>query len=492
MPLYSRRSFLKTSAAAGVGAALSARSWGQVPGANSAIRLAVIGCDFPHGRGQDPVKGFGQIKGVRVAAICDIDTANLESTSAALQKKGRPVQTHVDFRELLARSDIDAVSIATPNHWHSLIAILALQAGKDVYVEKPISHNVWEGRQVVNAAAKSSRVIQAGTQCRSGGIADGVAWVRAGNFGKILVSRGLCYKKRATIGLTEGPQPVPKTVNYDLWLGPAPMTALRRQRLHYDWHWIWATGNGDLGNQGIHQMDIARWFLGEPGLAPHTLSVGGRLGYVDDGETPNSQIVVHDYAAAPLVFEVRGLPAGSGASEMDKYPETNGASVGVIVHCEGGTVIVPSYTKALMYDRSGKLIKSFESSGSMPDVATSHMANFIDVVRSRKKSDLHGPIEEGHPSSALCHTGNISYRLGRMQATGELREKIKGNAAMNEAFGRMSEHLARNGVLLDKTPATLGMPLVMDPATERFPDNAEANALLTRNYRAPYVVPDLS
>jgi predicted dehydrogenase len=406
-------------------------------------------------------------------------------------------------RELLASPDIDAVTIATPNHLHSLQAVWAVQAGKDVYVEKPVSHNIWEGRQLVTAAAKYNRVVQCGTQIRSGaGLQEAVAWVRAGNLGKITASRGFCYKRRDSIGKTDGPQKIPETVNYDLWCGPAPKADLMRKRLHYDWHWVHVTGNGDVGNQGIHQMDVARWFLGESGLPRQTLSVGGRLGYVDDGNTPNTQVVVHDYPSAPLIFEVRGLPAKPSAAaeaggdddaagkkserkgSMDNY---RGVSVGNVIDCEGGSVVVPSYTAATAYDKAGKVVKEFKGSDR-------HMQNFIDVVRSRKTANQFGPIIEGHLSSALCHLGNISHVLGRGTAPDALREKIQGNRVLAEACGRMNEHLAINGVDLAKTPLTLGVPLTIVPGQEKFTGefSKDANKLLTRQYRAPYVVPDLS
>ncbi len=416
----------------------------------------------------------------------------LDRVAAEAHQAGDDFETFVDFRDMIGRSDIDAVSIATPNHLHTLLAIWALQAGKDVYIEKPVSHNVWEGRQLVRAAARYGRIIEPGTQCRSSdGIAAAVEWVRAGNLGRITAARGLCYKRRASIGKTTGPQPVPETVNYDLWLGPAPQAAPRRKRFHYDWHWFNAYGNGDLGNQGIHQMDIARWFLGEPALSPRVFSVGGRFGYDDDGETPNTQVVVHDYPGAPLIFEVRGLPAGpvvevpadpnAQPQPMDQY---HGASIGVVVHCEGGTVVVPSYTRAEAFTTDGEKILTWEG-------GRSHFANFIESVRARDPKHQRISIEEGHISSALCHTSMISQRLGHELGADRVREHIKGNAAMTEAFGRMSGHLAVHGIDLTRTRATLGLPLAMDPATERFSGaNAEeANRLLTRDYRAPFVVP---
>ena len=496
MKHLTRRSFLKTTALTAA-VTLSARSWGQVAGANGDVRVAVVGLN---GRGKNHLTSLRAIPGVRIVALCDADTAVLEKAAAALGGGGK---TYTDIRELLASPEIDAITVATPNHWHALMGIWDCQAGKDAYVEKPVSHNVWEGRQLVAAAQKYNRVIQAGVQIRSGeGMQEAVHWVRAGNLGKITAARGFCYKRRASIGRTSGPQPVPATANYDLWTGPAPLVPLRRARLHYDWHWINATGNGDVGNQGIHQMDVARWFLGEPGLPRHTLSIGGRLGYEDDGETPNTQVIIHDYAVAPLIFEVRGLPAkldtapakptgldpaeaaAAAAATMDKY---RGVSIGNVIDCEGGYVVTNTYFAAQAYDRDGRLLKEFKGKDG-------HMANFIDVVRSRRTADLRGPVGEGHVSSALCHLGNISHQLGHASPQGELREKIKGDAALAEAYGRMTEHLASNQVELGKTPLTLGTPLALDPAAERFTGAgaAAANAMLTREYRAPYTVPPLA
>ncbi len=253
-----------------------------------------------------------------------------------------------------------------------------------------------------------------------------------------------------------------------------------RKRLHYDWHWVWPTGNGDLGNQGIHQMDISRWILGEAELSPRVWSFGGRLGYVDDGTTPNTQVIFHDYPKAPLIFEVRGLPSGADSKDMDKY---RGASIGVVVDCEGGYMVVPDYAGATFYDKEGTEIKKFRGSSS-------HFANFVKTVRSRKREDQNAEILEGHISSALCHTGNISYRLGKTQSPEEIREAVKSNSDMAEALGRMEQHLAANNVDLRKTPAMLGVVLKMDPKKEIFIGNSMANKLLTREYRKPFVVPN--
>ena len=485
---HDRRTFLKHSALATASLSLwPARAKAQTGSANGDIRVAVVGFG---GRGKDHIKGFSELKGVRLVALCDVDKRVLEREAKICADAGKPVQSYTDIRKLLENKDVDLVSIATPNHWHALAAIWSMQAGKDVYVEKPVSHNVWEGLQIVLAARKYEKMCQTGTQSRSSreGIAKMVEWVKAGNLGKILVARGQCYKPRGSIGRTEGPQKVPDSIDYDLWCGPAPLDPPRRNNpqhgpIHYDWHWFWAYGCGDLGNQGIHQMDIARWFTGESALSPRVLSVGCRLGYVDDAETPNTQVVFHDYAKAPLIFEVRGLSEKTGSSSMDKFPAKNGGSVCVNIHCEGGLVHVPNYTGATAYDNDGKKIVEFKGSES-------HYENLIKAVRSHKVSDLHADILEGHLSSALCHTGNISYRLGRQKSPDEIREALKTDSAALEAVGRMQEHLAANGVDLNKTPAMLGAVLKMDPKTERFIGNNEANKLLTREYRKPFVVPE--
>jgi predicted dehydrogenase len=346
----------------------------------------------------------------------------------------------------------------------------------------------------VNAARKHNKIVQTGTQSRSSqAIKQAVEWVNAGNLGKITAARGLCYKPRVSIGKVSGPQPVPAGVDYDLWCGPAPMDPIRRKKFHYDWHWFWNYGCGDLGNQGIHQMDIARWFLGVNELSPRVLSFGGRFGYDDDGETANTQVIWHDYAKAPLIFEVRGLPRGKeviknngwGANDMDKFPKQHGGSVAVIIHCEGGHVLVPNYTSATAYDKDGMEVKKWSG-------ADGHYDNFIKAVHSRKYADLNADILEGHLSSALCHTGNISYRLGKKASPDEIQAALKKTPLLGEAFDRMTEHLKLNEVDLAKTKAGLGVPLTMDPKSERFAGNDKANAMLTREYRKPYVVPEIS
>lgn len=510
-----RRSFLTRTALAGAALSLPARVYAAAEGANSAIRVGVVGFN---GRGQAHISGYLGQKGVRITAMCDVDSKVLDKGTEQLKNKSLQVEAYQDIRKMLESKELDAVSIATPNHWHSLAAIWAIQAGKDVYVEKPVSHNVWEGRQLVKCAEIHNKIVQMGVQSRSAvGIADAIEWLKAEPLGKLQYVRGLCYKRRASIGKVTQETPFPENIDKDLWFGPAPVKPLMRAKLHYDWHWIWDTGNGDLGNQGIHQMDIARRFTDEMELSPAVFAVGGRLGYVDDGETPNSMFIVHDYKKAPLIFEVRGLPSKpaemeigpdgkekKGAEKMDNY---RGAGVGVIVQYENGHVVVPDYNNAIAYDKDGTVVKKFgnppipkdavvaESAAekkkeSKEDERENHFANFIKAVGSRKTSDLHGKIIDGHISSALCHTGNISYLLGKKQAPDAIREKIKGNKEAMDSLERLATHLAANKVDINVDQLTLGEFLKMDPTTEKFIGNPAADKLLTREYRAPYVVPE--
>jgi len=487
-----RRYFLKGSAAASATMLFTAQSYSQVVGANDAIRVAVVGFG---GRGGDHISGMLEQKGVRLVALCDADYEVLEKgkkrlTEESKDKDGKvippklqKIDTYQDVRRLLEDKNIDAITTATPNHWHSLLVVWACQAGKDVYVEKPVSHNVWEGRKAVEAARKYNRIVQTGTQCRSSpGLIEAIKWLREGNLGKIKLVRGTCYKPRGSIGKVDAPQPIPQNINYDLWCGPAPMEPLKRKRLHYDWHWVWSTGNGDLGNQGIHQMDIARWMLGYNALSPRVLSIGGRLGYIDDGETANTQVIYHDYPEAPLFFEVRGLKT---APYKPLNADMRGIGVGVVAHCEGGYLVNPSYTECYAYDKDGKLIKEWKGGGD-------HYANWIKAIRSRNHKDLNADILEGHLSSALCHTGNISHRLGEQKSPNEILEAIKSDKEKVETYQRMVEHLRENKVDIDQTRLTLGVALTMDPATEKFTGTMAdaANKLATREYRKPYVVPE--
>lgn len=500
----SRRSFLKTTALGAAAVSVNASSWLRAAGANGDIRVAQIGF---RGQGSGHIGSLKGIKGVRIVALCDVDKDVLNKKPKGLDSD---VQTYTDIRKLLENKDIDAVSIAVPNHWHALATVWACQAGKDVYVEKPACHNIFEGRKMVEAARKYNRIVQCGTQCRSSvGIQDAVKYVQSGALGKIVLARGFCYKGRKSIGMVDGPQTVPESIDYDLWCGPAPKEPPRRNgkngTVHYDWHWFWAYGNGDYGNQGPHQVDIARWFLGENAIAPFSMAIGGRLGYKDSAETPNTMIVYHGYKI-PMLFEVRGLPVNKASQtaegkenwKMDNY---KGAGVGDVIDCENGYVVISSYTTATVFDKDGKEIKKFdgkkkkdEESVKTPTGLTAdsggHHGNWISAIRSRNIKDLKAEVLEGHLSAGLVHTGNISYRLGAQKNPNEIKEAMKDNKSLAEAFDRMAGHLDANGVDIAADKLQLGEPLKFNPETEHFVDNEKANAMLSRNYREPFVVPE--
>jgi predicted dehydrogenase len=489
MTKLTRRDFIKSSlaTAAGIGitTSLPTTVWSKVVGANDDIRVAVVGF---RSQGAGHIERFHDLQGVRVVALCDADKAILDREVKKFKDRNEKVDAYLDVRRLLDDKNIDAVVTATPNHWHSLLTIWACQAGKDVYVEKPVSHNIWEGRKMVEAARKYKRIVQTGTQKRSDeAMHEAFGYIRQGNLGKIVVARGFCYKPRKSIGKVNGPQPIPKSVDYDLWTGPAPLGPLMRENLHYDWHWVWATGNGDIGNQGIHEMDLCRWALGQTKLAPRVMSIGGRFGYDDDAETANTQIAILDYEPAPLIFEVRGLPRRRDDSAMDNY---KGVRIGIVIECEGG-YFAGGGGGGWAYDNDGNKIKQFKGDGG-----ARHHANFIEAVRSRKVSDLNADIIEGHISSALCHMGNISHRIGQLSSPDEIQEAIKAEPNAEETFERFREHLFANWVDISKTRAVLGPWLQMDTRKEKFVGDGRfgitrwANELLRRDYREPFVVPE--
>jgi len=469
-----RRDFVKMSAVAGASLTVP---FSRARGANGDIRVAVVGI---RSQGSNHINWFRAIPGVRVVALCDADKSFLEREQKKFAERGEKVDTYVDYRKLLEDKSIDAVITATPNHWHALVTVWACQAGKDVYVEKPVSHNIWEGRRMVEAARKYNRIVQSGTQRRSDtGLREAIEYVKQGNLGKITLVRGLVYVRRDSIGKVDGPQPVPESVDYNLWSGPAPMSPLTRKSLHYDWHWVWPTGDGDFGNNGIHYIDVCRWIVGQNELAPRVLSFGGRFGYIDDGVTPNTLVVFLDYKPVPILFEVRGLPRAKAESAMDDY---RGIRDGVVVHCENGYL-----AGGWAYDNSGKKIRQFQLTEG-----AGHHENFIQAVRSRKPSDLNAEVLEGHLSSALCHMGNISYRLGQTASRAEILDRIGDNRDVAETFERVQDHLLLNGADVKLTPRTLGRWLTMDPQAERFTGQfaEEANRLVRGTYREPFVVPE--
>lgn len=468
---------MKGSLAAGISLAMP---FSRARGANDDVRVAVVGI---RSQGSNHINWFSQIPAVRVVAICDADKEFLDREEKKFKDRSEKVDTYIDYRKLLEDKNIDAIITATPNHWHALVTVWACQAGKDVYVEKPVSYNIWEGRQMVKAARKYNRIVQAGTQRRSDeGLDEVFQYLKQESLGKIIIVRGIIYVRRDSIGKVDGPQPIPETIDYDLWCGPAPVSPLMRKSVHYDWHWVWPTGNGDFGNNGIHYIDVCRWILGKNELAPGVMSIGGRFGYIDDGETPNTQIVFLDYKPVPIIFEVRGLPRTKGDPAMDAYRDTR---AGLVVHCENGYLVWGDGGWA--YDNDGKRIRQFKGTGG-----SGHHANFIKAVRSRKVSDLNADILEGHLSSALCHMGNISYRLGKKTSPDEISERSKASKELTESFERFGQHLSANAVDLDQTPMILGPWLKMDAQSERFIGDfqQEANKLVSRDYRRPFAVPE--
>jgi predicted dehydrogenase len=474
MSRSTRRKFLKTSlAAAGLVTLAGTKSSGKVLGANEAVRVGIAGLN---GRGDSHLKELAKIPGVQITYLIDPDQTVLDRQVKQVQSlTGQTPKTIKDIRQALDDKELDVVTVATPNHWHSLITVWACDAGKDVYVEKPCSHNVHEGRIAVEMARKKNRVVQHGTQSRSDAAwAGAVEFVKSGKAGKLQVARGLVYKPRKSISFQK-PETPPSTLDFNLWLGPAPEQPYHKNLVHYNWHWFWDTGNGDIGNQGVHQMDIARWGIEGATLPKSVIGLGGRFGYVDQGQTANTQIAVFDYGDAQLIFEVRGLPT-------ENFPHTGGGSDNVF-HCEGGLV-----TRKGFLPKGSDKIEPIASAPLGP--GNGHFANFITAVRSRNQSELNADILEGHYSSALCHLANISYRLGEKVPFNPQANAFGDNKAAYETLARMEEHLTGNGLKLDGEQYLLGRQLAVDAQKEAFLGDEEANRMLTRQYRAPFVVPE--
>jgi predicted dehydrogenase len=440
-----RRDFLKKAASTTAGASAYAGITfltrpERVFGANDRVRVAVCGLK---GRGKDHVDAFLRVPNVEIAALCDVDASVLRGRRAEVP--GNP-RTFADVRRLLEDQSLDAISIAAPNHWHALMAIWACQAGKDVYVEKPCSHNAWEGRQLVRAAQKYRRIVQHGTQSRSArALREAIDHLHGGTFGEIYLARGLCFKWRDTIGRAPS-EPVPAGVDYDLWTGPAPLKPFTRNRFHYNWHWIWETGNGDLGNQGVHQVDTARWGLGVA-WPSRVSALGGHFMFDDDQETPNTLSCVFEFDQADgrrkmMEFEVRHWITNDEAGIRGGL--FNRHTIGNIFYGSNGYLAAGSEDAFSYQSWIGRDRKPGPRGRSRDD----HFANFIKCVRSRKSEELNAPIEEAHISCALVHLANASYRLGRA--------------------------------------------LRVDPDTEQVIGDDDANLLLSgadRGYRAPFVVP---
>lgn len=480
MAFQTRRQFLENSmlatAATVASGSLASQAHAKANRSpNETIRVAVLGVN---GRGRSHINGFSKLENCEIAAVCDPDetVGYTKGVENVLNQTGKKPTYYQDLRRVMDDDSIDIVSIATPNHWHSLAAIWAMQAGKHVYVEKPVSHNIQEGRVMVDVARKENRLCQAGTQIRSApGVIDGIKFMQEGGLGKLKVARALCYKRRNSIGKV-GSTPVPKGVDYDLWLGPTPLRSdVPRAKLHYDWHWQFEYGNGDLGNQGIHQMDVARWGIGSDLLADSVVSFGGRFGYKDDGTTPNTEMSIMEYGDQLLVFETRGLPT------KQFYGEAVSNHIGNIFHCENGYMTC-GYSESVVFDLDGKEIKRFSGAGD-------HFGNLVSAVRNDRREDLKGEVYEGHVSSALCHLANISYRLGTSSNFDAAPKEIAANEYALDVFQRTISHLKDNDVDPSKVKFAMGPKLMVDTKSEKFIDNAAANAMRTREYRKGFEVP---
>jgi predicted dehydrogenase len=424
------------------GIALTAAQAGRIMGANDRIHVAVVGLG---GRGNNHVDEYSKITTCTIAALCDVNQAALERAQAkVLKNTGQTPKGYPDMKEVFADKNVDAVSMPLPNHWHALATIWACQAGKDVYIEKPACHEVWEGDRMIEAARKYNRIVQVGSQGRSEPMKQrAVQLLREGIIGKVYMVKGLCYKRRMSIG-HKPDGPVPAGVDWDKFLGPAPMRPFNPNRFTYTWHWFWDTGNGDIGNQGVHQMDLARWALNKSEWPRSVVSSGGKFVYDDDQETPNTQLATLDYGDSQIVFEVRGFPSPGegGISGSTMIPVFAYGSDGWM-EFDDKVLRVWKGDKNEKGEVAAADKKVIDETGSMP--TGPHMENFLKAVRSRNIKDLNADVAEGVASADLVHLSNISYRLGRK--------------------------------------------LAIDPAKKQFVNDAEANRMLTRIYRAPYVVP---
>jgi len=462
----SRRDFGKAAAAAGLATALSAR---RAYGANERIRVGFIGVG---NRGDQVLDGFLPHQDAQVVAVCDADSNIIGDAMTAVEKKTGQKPAYVqDLRKVMDDKSIDLVSIAMPNHWHVLASIWAIQAGKDVYVEKPLGHNIWEQRKLVEASRKHDKIVQMGNYTRSlESHRRAIEFLRSGKLGKVKVVHSIVYGTRGSIRKLAD-APVPAGVDYNLWMGPAAERPFNPNRFHYNWHWNFEYGGGEIANNGVYYLDVARWGLGKNEHPKRAMSLGGRLGYEDDGNTPNSQIGVLDYGDVQIIQEIRGLPT-------DKYMDITSGNV---FHCAEGSLVIGGKTIAA-FTPKGELIQKFSGGGE-------HFRNFADAVKARKRDLLNSEVLEGHLSTVLCHLPNVSYRLGETKlVSGDAPfEKSDGG---NDAWNRMAAHLKESEIDLSKVPLRVGRTLNFDGKTETFTSDDEANKLLAREYRKPFTVPE--
>ncbi|MDR3181507.1 MAG: Gfo/Idh/MocA family oxidoreductase [Planctomycetaceae bacterium] len=526
-PFLSRRSFIEDSilSMTALGAAAYADTAAaqeqkdekkpeKKRGPNDRIGIAIIGSG---GRSGGHIGYYKNDARTIIRYVVDPDSNRISDKlldSIAASQGGVRPQRAADLRKALEDKNVDAISCASTNHWHTLTGIWALQAGKHAYIEKPISHNVHEGLAITAAAKKYKLVVQTGTQCRSNPAnIEAVAFTQRGGIGEVNFARGIVYGRRKAIGPL-GEYKIPESVDQDLWFGPATVAPLTRPNFHYDWHWQRLYGNGNIGNQGPHQTDIARWHLGLNRYPNSIITYGGRLGYEaetknpnykDAGDTANTEVAIFDFGEKCIVFEVRGLetkplpfPAGKGSV----------SSAAVLVYGSSGFLVQVHYGYSAAYDLEGNLIREFKGGDDKL-----HYRNFIDAVEKNSPVLAAAPAEVGAISAGLSHLGNISYYLGDTGEGSASRSNNRRRSAKQEAHhvspaelkgvlkkikslddngatvDRTVEHLQANGVDLAKTPLTLGPFLEFDTVKKTFKNNPAADALLTREYRSPYIVP---
>ncbi|MBN1816730.1 MAG: Gfo/Idh/MocA family oxidoreductase [Sedimentisphaerales bacterium] len=481
-----RRTFLKNSIVSTAAAYLGLSSCRSYAADNPTdeLRIAVAGI---RGRGNQHIEDFQKIEGVKVVALCDPDKEILENrVKETVARYGHKVQGYVDVRRLLDRKDIDVLVIAAPNHWHSLMTVYACQAGKHVYVEKPVSHSIWEGRQMVRAARRYNRIVQAGTQQRScPAVQEAAHDIQSGKYGKPQWVHCSRLVARASIGKVTEPQPVPGSVDYNLWAGPAPMTPVMRKSFHYDWHWQWPWGDGEMGNWGVHYVDDLRHLLGWDDVPTKVIAAGNRFAWDDNGETPNMHFALFYHEDLPVVVDIRNLPD----------PQRRGGSDGAVYRNsrEGNRVEFEEVSLRLVrggggvYDANGRRIRQYKGDGG-----SAHVGNFIRAVRAGRREDLAAEIEVGHLSTAMCHLANIAFRVGRQTHIDQIRESMKSSEDAVNTLHDICEQLEGNNVDLTKTPLVLGPPLTYDNAAEKFfgAGAEEANHLLKCPHRAPFVMPE--
>ncbi len=470
---FSRRHLIKLCSLA----VLARPCYAQSP--NNTVRVAMIGCGR---RAHALITEFLKIKDVAIVALCDPDPAQMESLATRMEKKkgsASGLAKFQDYRKLLESPDIDAVVVSSPNHWHTLHAIHAMQAGKDVYLEKPVTHEPWEGRQLAAAEEKYGRIIAAGFQSRSDpGTHDGIQFVKEGNLGKIQSLHVCCFKERDSIGIRETPLAPPPGADYNLWLGPAVEMPMFREKFHYDWHWAWNTGNGDIGNQTPHEIDIANRILGDGPLPKQIRSFGGRFGWNDAGETPNLQVAAYELAGVPVVIEVNNLKLSPTRNTIGAR---DGIRIGVVVRCEGGQLRGGTGGMYAVGEDGKQPIKKFPGDGG-----AGHQENFINAVRSRRQADIASRIVPAERSAAIAHFANISYRTG--SKTADIAEIAGGNKLMETILTDQAKQLAAWSVAHPEY--TLGRVIDIDPATATVTTPGIDPALSRKPARPEFEIPD--